>query len=164
MLGNIQIKASKLAKACQQGFTLIELMVVVAIIGVLLAVALPAYKDYVIRGAVTDGITGLTTIRADMERYFQDFRTYQAVSAASATPPCTSTGTTIGRFTISCAAADLSATTYKITAVGTGPVAGFTMTVDQADAKTTKIINTPGWNTPTAGCARWVTKKTEASC
>lgn len=161
MLGNIQIKAKKLAKAGQQGFTLIELMVVVAIIGVLVAVALPSYKDYVIRGAITDGMTALTNTRADMERYFQDFRTYQAVSAASATPPCTAAGTTVGRFTISCATASLSGTGYTLTAVGSGPVAGFTMTVDQADNKTTRIVNTPGWNV--ASCARWITKKTDIS-
>ena len=44
-------------KRAQQGFTLIELMIVVAIIGILAAVALPAYQDYTIRAKVTEGIT-----------------------------------------------------------------------------------------------------------
>jgi len=55
-------------KSAQKGFTLIELMIVVAIIGILAAVALPAYQDYTIRAKVTEGITlggGLKIIVAD---------------------------------------------------------------------------------------------------
>ncbi|REM66729.1 fimbrial assembly protein, partial [Mycobacterium tuberculosis] len=61
--------------------------ITVVIIGVLAAIAIPSYQDYVRRGYVVDGTNGLATMRADMERYFQDNRTYKKVSA-TILPPC----------------------------------------------------------------------------
>lgn len=55
----------------QQGFTLIELMIVVAIVGVLAAIALPAYQDYVIRAKVSEGIAALDAARIGTAEYFQ---------------------------------------------------------------------------------------------
>lgn len=59
-----------------QGFTLIELMIVVAIIGILAGVGYPAYTDYVRRGQVTEAFTQLSTFRARMEQYYLDHRNY----------------------------------------------------------------------------------------
>ena len=56
----------------QQGFTLIELMIVVAIIGILAAIAIPAYQDYTIRAQVSEGINLSAGAKAAVTEYFQD--------------------------------------------------------------------------------------------
>ena len=72
---------SRLARGRSQGFTLLELMIVVAIVAILTTIAYPNYRDYVIRGQLVDATQGLSAVRANMERYFQDNRTYQPIGA-----------------------------------------------------------------------------------
>ena len=59
-------------KKVQQGFTLIELMIVVAIIGILAAIAIPAYQDYTIRAQVSEGINLASGAKAAIAEYFMD--------------------------------------------------------------------------------------------
>ena len=57
-------------KAIQKGFTLIELMIVVAIIGILAAIAIPAYQDYTIRSQVTEGMNLASAVETGVAEYY----------------------------------------------------------------------------------------------
>ena len=59
-------------KKVQQGFTLIELMIVVAIIGILAAIAIPAYQDYTIRAQVSEGLNLGGGAKTAVSEYYQD--------------------------------------------------------------------------------------------
>jgi len=138
----------------QSGFTLIEVMITVAIIGILAAIAYPSYRDYILRGRLVDGTNGLASMRAEMERHFQDNRTYATVGAF--TTPCARAAATrtFGNFVVSCSAGP-TATTYTLLATGNGPVANFGFTVTEADVRATTTTVT-GWTT---GGACWLVKK-----
>ena len=68
-------------KAVQKGFTLIELMIVVAIIGILAAVALPAYQDYTVRARVSEVILAASSCRTSITESLQSSPTADAQSA-----------------------------------------------------------------------------------
>lgn len=140
-----------------QGFTLIELMIGVAIIAILAAVAMPQYTDYVRRSRLADASTGLATMRAQMERHFQDNRTY-ATSGAFTTPCAAGADSTrtFGNFVISCDGAP-DPTTFTLKAVGTGPVAGFTYKINQSDLRSTFAVP-PGIGYSTCATS-WILKK-----
>ncbi len=67
----------------QQGFTLIELMIVVAIIGILAAIALPAYQDYTIRAKVQEGVSVVSPIRTAIGIRCSEGETFTGITAAS---------------------------------------------------------------------------------
>lgn len=65
------MKFAQYKKQAQKGFTLIELMIVVAIIGILAAVALPAYKDYTVRAKVTELILAASSGKTEVAEFYQ---------------------------------------------------------------------------------------------
>jgi type IV pilus assembly protein PilA len=70
-------------KAVQKGFTLIELMIVVAIIGILAAIAIPAYQDYTVRAQVTEGLNLAAAVKAGVAESFANTGTWPADNAAA---------------------------------------------------------------------------------
>ncbi len=70
-------------KTMQKGFTLIELMIVVAIIAILAAIAIPAYQNYIIRTQVTEGLTLAGSAKSAMEEYYSNHGTWPTSNASA---------------------------------------------------------------------------------
>ena len=144
------------SRLLSRGFTLIEVMITVAIVAILAAIALPSYRDYILRGQLLDGQNGLAAMRANMERFYQDNRTYNSVGTTFISPCLVDVSLRkAGSFTLSCDGTP-TATAFTLQAVGSGTTNGFTFKVDERNQRSTTVTGVPGWNS----CANdWVTKK-----
>ncbi|MGE0072614.1 MAG: type IV pilin protein, partial [Thiomonas sp.] len=116
-----------------RGFTLIELMIVVAVVAILAAVAIPAYNQYVARSKLTEAFSGLSAMSVAAQQYYQDNRTYLASGGGATTCPVAVPSAKDYGFSCS----NVSATTFLFTATPANGFVGPSYTIDQDGAKTT---------------------------
>ncbi|MDB5839954.1 MAG: type 4 pilin N-terminal cleavage/methylation protein, partial [Herminiimonas sp.] len=139
------------------GFSLIELMVTVVIIGILAAVVIPSYRDHIRRGTLPQAFATLSDMRVKLEQFYQSNRRYGTVGpTVGPIVPCANDGTgpkidftaasapTSGRFTYSCRLTGTTAfpdQAYELMAVGsTGPAVGHIFTLDSNNVRSTTMF------------------------
>lgn len=128
----------------QAGFTLIELMITVAIIGVLSAIAIPSYGGYVLRTRLTDAWSGLAGVQPAAEQHWSNTNSYADFTALPANTD---------NFVF--ALANANETAYTVTATGRNATAGFVFTIDQNGRRATTRAPS-GW---TANATCWIRDK-----
>ena len=139
----------------QRGFTLIELMVAVAVVAILAAIAYPSYADHVRRGKIVEALGQLATVRVRLEQYYQDNRNYGSTASACAVamPPPTA-------FSFACSwGAGATSQSFVVTATGLSSAGmnGYAYSVDDANAQRTTQFEGA---TVAAGC--WLKKRGES--
>jgi type IV pilus assembly protein PilE len=137
----------------QKGFTLVELMIVVVIVGILASIGIPAYGNYVLRGKLTEASTELAGMRVKLEQYYQDNRTYEGGCAAGTIAPLPSN---TKYFTYTCPVLTASAFIVSANGIATQGTGDFEYSIDQNNTKATDGLPA-GWGATPVNC--WVTKQ-----
>lgn len=134
-------------KRQQAGYTLVEVMAAVAIIGIITAFAVPAYSGYVKRGRLTEAFTGLGAGQTSAEQFWANNRTYAGFESAGSFPK--------NGPNFDYALSDAGPSGYTLTATGKGMVQGFVYTIDQNGNRKTTAVPT-GW---TSNSQCWVDRE-----
>lgn len=128
----------------QYGFSLVEVMVVVAIMGILASIAMPAYQDYIRTGNAVEAPANLANCRVQAEQFYQDNFTYVGFV-------CAPSDAKFFDYTID----NQTATTYTLKATGktTQNMGNFSFTVNQDNTKTSTYDGTTGncWLSSSSG-------------
>ncbi len=129
-----------------KGFTLIELMVTVAIVAILTAIALPSYQGYIQRGKIAEATSNLSQLRVTAEQWYADNRTYigfpQTISNAK-------------YFSYNCVTPDANHYTCTAQGVPAQGMNGFQYSINESNVQTSTFTGLAGWNNSTT-C--WITK------
>jgi type IV pilus assembly protein PilE len=158
---SLKVSIMSRPRSPSSGFTLIELMIAVAIVAILAAIALPSYNTYVTRSKLPAAFSQLAGYGVALQQWYQDNRTYTTYTDATGLD-CNA-GTTVtptnSNFSYSCTSNNATSYTLTATGVGASSVAGFTFTLDQAGNQATPNVPS-GWTSSTT-C--WV-RDTSGAC
>lgn len=139
----------------QSGFTLVEIMIAVVIIGILTAVALPSYGSYVMRARLAEAHSALASTQPKLEQFWANTRSYEDFDDEDQDPKLMPPNTDNFVYTLE----NASSSGYQLVATGQGAAADFKYTLTQAGARAT--TGAPdGW---TRSDTCWVDRK-DGSC
>lgn len=147
-----------MSKALHRGFTLVELMIAMAVVAILTMMAYPTYTSYIVRSRLTEAFAGLSRLQQRMDQYYQDNRSYGTTGACGIPDVALAAN---GSFSFSCTPSNCSGSPvtcqgFTFAAIGANAASGFTYTIDEAGTKAT--TQTPsGWGPNNTGC--WVRDK-----
>lgn len=143
----------KSALTAQHGFTLIELMIAVAIVGILAAIAYPSYADHVRRGKISAALGEMSATRVRLEQYYQDHRNYGSSATGCGVALPSAPG-----FAFSCAwGPGGTSQSFLLTATGQEAMAGYVYTVNEADQQAT-----PRFEGQAVNAACWIKRRGDA--
>ncbi len=136
------------------GFTLLELMIVLVVISVLAAIAIPAYGDYLLRGRLAGGTALLKSTRQQLEQRYSDNRSYANAAGACTIAAFLDADST---FSYACTVTP-DGQRFVLTATGNGPTGGFTYAIDEAGVERTLAVRS-GWSSATLPVNRFIVRK-----
>ncbi len=135
------------------GFSLIELMVALAIAATIAVATVPSYRDYMLRSRIPEATSGLLLTGMRLEQYYQDHRSY----AASGTTTCGVMMPSTDRFAFNCVVPpDGQSFLVSARGSGDGSMASFGYTLDHLGAQRTTVLPA-GWGDAPADC--WIEKR-----
>ena len=134
-------------KKVQQGFTLIELMIVVAIIGILASIALPAYQDYIVRAKMSEVILAGSTCRTSITEVVQTANVLPATANGWGCETSTSTSKYVASVTTTATTGIVTVTAQNISALGTD----VSIQLKPCNSATSTVTTFAACNSPAAG-------------